>query len=103
MKIRELALVDWRSYERVELSFGEGLTAIVGRNGEGKTNLVEAVAWLAGGGSFRGATDDADPSDVSRSSARMRRLLPSIALNGRPSPGMAKLQYSKGWGWVILF
>ena len=59
MKIRELSLVDWRSYERVDLSFGDGLTAIIGENGQGKTNLVEAVGWLAGGGSFRGATDDA--------------------------------------------
>lgn len=59
MKIRELSLVDWRSYERVDLSFGDGLTAIIGENGQGKTNLVEAVGWLAGGGSFRGASDDA--------------------------------------------
>lgn len=59
MKIRELSLVDWRSYERAQLTFGDGLTAIVGENGQGKTNLIEAIGWLAGLGSFRGAPDDA--------------------------------------------
>ena len=59
MKIRTLSLVDWRSYEQASLSFGDGLTAIVGENGQGKTNLIEAIGWMAGLGSFRGAPDDA--------------------------------------------
>jgi len=36
-----------------------GLTVITGENGQGKSNLVEAIGWLAGIGSFRGAPDDA--------------------------------------------
>lgn len=59
MKIRTLSLVDWRSYEQTSLSFGDGLTTIIGANGHGKTNLLEAIGWLAGIGSFRGAPDDA--------------------------------------------
>lgn len=59
MKIRELSLVDWRSYAHAEMAFGDGLTAIVGENGQGKTNLIEAIGWMAGLGSFRGAPDDA--------------------------------------------
>ena len=59
MQIRELTLVDWRSYQRVDLTFEDGLTAVVGKNGQGKTNLVEAIVWLTGGGSFRGAPDEA--------------------------------------------
>lgn len=59
MKIRTLSLVDWRSYEQVSLSFGDGLTAVIGENGQGKTNLIEAIGWMAGLGSFRGAPDDA--------------------------------------------
>lgn len=59
MKIRDLSLVDWRSYEQTNVSFGDGLTTIVGENGQGKTNLIEAIGWMAGLGSFRGAPDDA--------------------------------------------
>ena len=59
MKIRSLSLTDWRSYRSVEVSFGDGLTAVVGKNGHGKTNLIESIAWMSGAGSFRGAPDDA--------------------------------------------
>ena len=52
MKIRSLSLTDWRSYRSVEVSFGDGLTAIVGENGHGKTNLIESIAWMSGVGSF---------------------------------------------------
>lgn len=59
MKLRSLHLENWRSYEAVDVTFGDGLTAIVGDNGNGKTNLLEAIGWLGGIGSFRGAPDDA--------------------------------------------
>lgn len=59
MKLRSLHLENWRSYQSADVSFGDGLTAIVGDNGNGKTNLLEAIGWLGGLGSFRGAPDDA--------------------------------------------
>lgn len=59
MPIRAFQLRDFRNYEAVDLEFGDGLTAIVGDNGQGKSNLIEAIGWLAGIGSFRGAPDDA--------------------------------------------
>jgi DNA replication and repair protein RecF len=37
----------------------DGLTVVVGENGHGKTNLLEALAWLATLSSFRGAPNDA--------------------------------------------
>jgi len=57
--LRRLWLADFRSYDQVEVAFAEGLTTIVGGNGEGKTNLLEAVAYLATLTSFRGAPADA--------------------------------------------
>jgi DNA replication and repair protein RecF len=57
--IRTLELHNFRSYESVVLSLSGGLTAIVGENGQGKTNLLESIGWIAGIGSFRGAPDDA--------------------------------------------
>lgn len=55
MLIRKLELVDFRSYERLDLTLADGLTAIIGPNGVGKTNVVEALGLLATLKSFRGA------------------------------------------------
>ena len=59
MHVRTLWLTDFRSYSSAELDLVPGLTAIVGANGEGKTNLLEALAWLATLSSFRGAPTEA--------------------------------------------
>lgn len=55
MRITRLWLQDFRSYESLELPLDVGLTAIVGANGIGKTNLLEALGLLATLKSFRGA------------------------------------------------
>jgi DNA replication and repair protein RecF len=59
MHLQRLWLNDFRSYRSAELSFAPGLTAVVGANGEGKTNLLEAIGWLATQSSLRGAPPDA--------------------------------------------
>jgi DNA replication and repair protein RecF len=59
MRLRRISLTDFRSYESAELTLAEGLTVVVGANGEGKTNLLEAIAYLATLSSFRGAPADA--------------------------------------------
>jgi DNA replication and repair protein RecF len=55
--VTHLSLTDFRSYEVVDLTFDPGVTALVGPNGQGKTNLVEAVGYVASHGSHRVATD----------------------------------------------
>jgi len=57
--IRHLELTDFRSHETLRLDLGDGLCVIVGENGRGKTNIVEAISILATGSSFRGAPVDA--------------------------------------------
>lgn len=59
MRLGVLQLRHFRCYDAVELEFSEGLTAIVGSNGFGKTNLVEAMNLLSTGSSFRGAPIEA--------------------------------------------
>jgi DNA replication and repair protein RecF len=59
VRLEHLSLTDFRSYESVELSLEPGATALVGPNGQGKTNLVEAVGYLATLGSHRVASDTA--------------------------------------------
>ena len=59
MQLRSLWLTDFRNYAHAELHLAPGLTAIVGSNGEGKSNLLEAIGYLATLGSFRGAPTEA--------------------------------------------
>jgi len=59
LQLRRLWLTDFRSYEAAEVVFAPGLTAVVGDNGQGKSNLLEAVAYLATLSSFRGAPTEA--------------------------------------------
>ena len=53
MRITVLALEDFRNYESQKASFTPGLNLIVGRNAQGKTNLLEGVHCLSGLGSPR--------------------------------------------------
>ena len=57
MFVTELSLADFRSYPEAELQLRPGVTLFTGRNGQGKTNLVEAVEYLATLGSHRVALD----------------------------------------------
>lgn len=69
MRVDRLELVRFRSYRQLDVEFAPNLTAIVGANGQGKTNLLEAIAYLARVSSFRGAPPaamiSADPPDDS--------------------------------------
>ena len=59
MLLRRLELTDFRNYTRAVVELDPGLTVVTGANGVGKTNLVEAMAWLATLESFRGAPHEA--------------------------------------------
>lgn len=57
MYVDHLSLVDYRSYAQAEVPLTPGVTVFVGSNGQGKTNLVEALGYLATLDSHRVATD----------------------------------------------
>ncbi len=57
MHVAALSLTDFRSYPQVDLEIGPGVTSFVGSNGQGKTNLVEALGYVATLGSHRVSTD----------------------------------------------
>ncbi|WP_335934112.1 DNA replication/repair protein RecF [Streptomyces sp. PTD5-9] len=57
MHVTHLSLADFRSYARAEVPLDPGVTVFVGANGQGKTNLVEAVGYLATLGSHRVSSD----------------------------------------------
>jgi len=55
--LEKLSLTDFRSYAQVDLSLEPGVTVLVGSNGIGKTNLMEAIGYLATLTSHRVSTD----------------------------------------------
>jgi DNA replication and repair protein RecF len=57
MYVARLAVTDFRSYPEVDVVLEPGVTALIGPNGQGKTNLVEAIGYLATLGSHRVAHD----------------------------------------------
>ena len=59
MIVSRLELLDFRNYVTATFDFHPGITAVVGLNGQGKTNLAEAMAYLATLDSFRGAPGEA--------------------------------------------
>ena len=59
MPVRRVSIVDFRNLVKVDLELGDGWTAVVGNNAQGKTNLMEALAWLATASSFRGVPTEA--------------------------------------------
>lgn len=85
MFLRHLSLADFRSWRTAEIAFDPGPSVLVGANGQGKTNLVEAIGYLSTLGSHRVALDaplirsaaqasavgsDSGPGDESQSSGR---------------------------------
>jgi DNA replication and repair protein RecF len=57
MQISKLSLRNFRNHEKIDLSFPPGTTTTIGRNGRGKTNIVEAVHYLATLSSHRVSQD----------------------------------------------
>ena len=47
MKINKLSLVSFRNYSKLNLSFGDNMNIFVGDNAQGKTNILEAISFLA--------------------------------------------------------
>src|SRR5260370_2856457 len=77
MRVRSLLLEDFRSYARTAREIAPGVTALVGRNGAGKTNVLEAIHLIARGDSPR-ARDDAElvrwGANTARVSATVERV-----------------------------
>lgn len=78
-RLHQLWLRDFRNYARAELSFAEGVTVFVGANGQGKSNLLEAVYLVATGRSHRTAHE----AEAIRWGASAARVRAQVARRGR--------------------
>lgn len=59
MRVKSISLRDFRNYSEADISVEKGCVVLVGANGQGKTNLVEAVNFLATLGSHRSQNESA--------------------------------------------
>lgn len=53
MRLNSLQLVNFRNYDNLHLQFDKKINLLVGKNGQGKTNIVESIYMLSFGKSFR--------------------------------------------------
>jgi DNA replication and repair protein RecF len=90
--VKHLNLVDFRNYATADLTLLPGPNVLVGRNGQGKTNLAEAVVFLATLGSHRVSADAPmvrDGQDFAVVRARLsvgeRRVLTEVQINRQGS------------------
>jgi len=90
--VEHLSLVDFRNYATAELTLHRGPNVLVGRNGQGKTNLAEAVVFLATLGSHRVSSDAPmvrDGQEFAVIRARLshgeRRVLAEVQVNRQGS------------------
>jgi DNA replication and repair protein RecF len=79
--LTRLALIDFRSYAAADLSLEPGVSTLLGANGQGKTNFVEAAAYVATLGSHRVAGD----APLVRSGAERAILRAAITSSERDS------------------
>ncbi|GAA2052600.1 DNA replication/repair protein RecF [Leifsonia soli] len=100
MRVTHLSLTDFRNYRTAEVPFAAGANLFVGRNGQGKTNLVESLGYLSTLGSHRVSSDQAmirKDADAAIVRARIqhdgRELLVEVQLN-RSTPNRAQVNRS---------
>ncbi len=79
MHVSHLTLHDFRSYADVDVPLDAGVTAFVGRNGQGKTNLVEAIDYLSRLSSHRVATE----APLIRAGAERGLIRAAVVRDGR--------------------
>ena len=79
MYVSHLTLHDFRSYAAADVPLEPGVTAFIGRNGQGKTNLVEAIDYLSRLSSHRVATD----APLVRAGAEQAVVRAAVVRDGR--------------------
>ena len=90
MYLTRLALTDFRSYAAVDVPLAPGVTIFSGPNGEGKTNLVEAVGYVATLTSHRSAQD----APLIRAGAEQAII--RAAISTTPSDALVEIELNAG-------
>ncbi|HEY2042562.1 MAG TPA: DNA replication/repair protein RecF [Jatrophihabitans sp.] len=79
MYVQHLSVADFRSWQRADLAFDPGVSVLVGPNGQGKTNLLEATCYLSTLTSHRVASD----APLIRAGAEQATVQAAVVSGGR--------------------
>jgi DNA replication and repair protein RecF len=90
--LRHLSVIDFRSYAQAELPLAPGVTTMIGLNGQGKTNLVEAAGYLATLGSHRVAGD----APLVRFGAQQAIIRGAVVRDGRETLIEIEINHGRG-------
>src|SRR5688500_3980218 len=90
MFVSALQLSDFRSWAALDLELTPGPTALVGANGQGKTNVVEAIGYVATLGSHRVSLD----APLVRAGAERAVVRARVERDGRPT--LVELELNPG-------
>ncbi|GAB3117276.1 DNA replication/repair protein RecF [Janibacter alkaliphilus] len=90
MHVRHLTVGDFRSYVSADLPLAPGVSTLVGLNGQGKTNLAEAIGYVASLSSHRVATD----APLVRFGAQRAVVRAAVVRDGRES--LVELEITPG-------
>jgi len=82
--------------QRVRVDFGPGITAVVGPNGSGKTNIVEAIRWVLGEQNMRHLRGDTLEDVIFTGSAQRKQLgMAEVALTMQNNRGVLPSEYNE--------
>ncbi len=98
MKVTSVEVSNFRNVTHQSVSFGEGVNLIVGANGQGKTNLVEAVTFLSWLKSFRSPRT----ADLIRASDGVNGALLSAVVDGRTGVHEIRAEIGRGWRKILI-
>ena len=83
MRLDHIKIAGFKSFpERAELAFDDGVTAIVGPNGCGKSNVIDAITWVLGEQSARSLRGERMEEVIFSGSEARRPTAASLLLNG---------------------
>ncbi len=97
MFLKRLDIQGFKSFpQRIRVDFGPGITAVVGPNGSGKTNIVEAIRWVLGEQNMRHLRGDTLEDVIFTGSAHRNQLgLAEVALTMVNNRGVLPVEYAE--------
>jgi len=97
MRLKKLELFGYKSFaSRSELTFGEGITAVVGPNGSGKSNVADAIRWVMGEQSYQALRAKSTEDMIFVGSRRRARLgMAEVTITLDNSSGWLPIEYSE--------
>ena len=97
MFLKRLDIQGFKSFpQRIRVDFGPGITAVVGPNGSGKTNIVEAIRWVLGEQNMRHLRSDTLEDVIFTGSAHRKPLgLAEVSLTMVNNRGVLPVEYSE--------